>query len=101
MAKGSHSITADSVVEATTDQMSSELAGEAVILSLQNNNYYGLNEVGACIWSLVQQSPRSVQSICDALMQEFDVDRAQCEEEVISLLQQMRKHNLIEVAESE
>lgn len=42
----------DSIVAVTPEQVSSELSGEAVILSLKDGVYYGLNEVGA-----LQESP--------------------------------------------
>ena len=53
-------------VVAAKDQMSSELAGEAVILDMESGTYFGLNEVGARVWSLIQE-PRAVRDIQDAL----------------------------------
>ena len=48
-------ITTDSIVVASPDQVSSDLAGEIVMLNLASGTYYGLDEVGARIWNLVQQ----------------------------------------------
>src|ERR1700730_14483347 len=42
-------------VEAVPDQVSCDLAGEAVILNLKNGIYFGLDPVGARIWSLIQK----------------------------------------------
>lgn len=92
----SNIISPESVVTAAPDQISSDLAGEAVIMSLQDGAYYGLNEVGARIWSLLQQ-PRPVAAIRDALVAEYEIDPAQCEHEVVALLAALETVGLIEV----
>ena len=55
-------VTLDSVVTATRDQVSCDLAGEAAILHLRSGTYYGLNAIGARIWALLQQ-PTSVAHV--------------------------------------
>ena len=49
-----HTILGSSVIVTATDQVSADLAGEAVILNLESGVYYSLDEVGAYIWSLIQ-----------------------------------------------
>jgi hypothetical protein len=58
-----------SVISAVTHQVSCDLAGEVVILNLQDGVYYGLNTVGARIWSLLN-GPRSVEQIHAVLLEE-------------------------------
>ena len=55
-----------SVVVATKDQVSCDLAGEAAILNIKNGVYYGLDPVGARIWNLMQE-PRAVAEIQNAI----------------------------------
>jgi Coenzyme PQQ synthesis protein D (PqqD) len=83
-------------VVATSDQVSSDLAGEVVILGLSSGVYYGLNEVGASIWNLIQQS-RTIQEIQDALLQEYDVEASQLKQDIFSLLSELSAVGLIEV----
>ncbi len=45
---------------------------EAVLLDLDAGQYYGLNAVGYRIWDLLSEDC-AVASICDALLQEFEV----------------------------
>jgi hypothetical protein len=85
-----------SVVVASRDQVSCDLAGEAVILGLRAGVYYGLDPVGARIWSLLQ-APRGVQAIRDALLAEYDVEPEHCEEDLLALLGQLAAEGLIEV----
>jgi hypothetical protein len=76
--------------------VSADLEGEAVVLNLESGTYYGLNEVGARIWQLVQE-PRSIASICLVLVDEFDVSQEECERDVLAILNEMQAQALIEV----
>ena len=93
------SITTTSVVVAVKDQVSADLAGEAVILSLRNNMYYGLNPVGARIWALLG-TPVQVADICEKIVQEYDVDVDRCERDVLSVLGQLAGRGLIEIGDA-
>jgi Coenzyme PQQ synthesis protein D (PqqD) len=89
-------LSASSTVVAISDQVSSDLVGEAVILSLRSGIYYGLNEVGASIWNLIQQ-PKTIKEIHEALLQEYDVEASQCEQDILTLLTELSEVGLIEV----
>jgi PqqD family protein of HPr-rel-A system len=89
-------LTAATVVVASGDQLASELGGEAVVLDLASGTYYGLNETGARIWSLLE-SPITVGDVCRHLRQEFDVGADECEQAVVQLLQQLVTAGLVEV----
>ena len=54
----SQTISDRSVVVATKDQVSCDLAGEAAILNIKSGVYYGLDPVGARIWTLMQEPRR-------------------------------------------
>ena len=89
-------ISISSFVVAAQDQVSCELAGEAVILNLKNDVYYGLDPIGARIWDLIQ-TPRSVAEVRDALLTEYDVEATRCEQDLFALLEQMVAQELIEI----
>jgi hypothetical protein len=91
-----HPVSIDSVVTAEREQLSSNLAGEAVILDLKAGVYYGLNAVGARIWSLLQR-PRPVHEIRYALLQEYEAGSAQCEADLLAALGDMAAAGLIRV----
>ena len=92
-------ISIDSTVAATTEQVSCELSGEAVILNLKDSVYYGLNEVGAVVWSLIQQ-PRRVAEVRDAVVAEYAVEPEVCERDVIGLLERLAERGLVEVVDA-
>jgi hypothetical protein len=85
-----------SIVVAAKEQVSCELGGEAAILSLANGVYYGLDLIGAQVWTLLQQ-PRRVEEIRDAVLQEYEVEPARCQSDLLTLLERLRAEGLIEV----
>jgi Coenzyme PQQ synthesis protein D (PqqD) len=87
-----------SVVAAVPDHVSSKLGEEAVILHVTKGVYYGLNEVGATVWNLIQE-PRSVGELCDEIIGDFDIDRDTCEREVTALLERLLAEGLIQVSD--
>ena len=89
-------ITPESVVVAARDQVSAEVEGEAVILSLADEVYYGLDPVGARIWALLRE-PRTVAEVRDALVAEYEVDAGTAERDLVELLTEMAARRLVEV----
>jgi hypothetical protein len=86
----------DSIVRVANEQVSCDLAGEVVILSLQSGQYFGLNEVGARVWTLIQE-PKTVDAVLEVVLKEYDVPLDQLERDIFTLLEQMVTNNLIEV----
>jgi hypothetical protein len=82
------------------DRPTSDLAGEAVILDLRSGVYYGLNEVGARIWHLVQH-PQTLQSIQHTILEEYDVDSEACTQDISHLLQDLQAAGLVEMGHHE
>ena len=89
-------LTPSSIVVATSDQLSSELAGETVILHMGAGAYFGLDNVGTRVWALLKQ-PRPVTEICRELLSEYDVEPERCRQAVLALLGEMLEAGLIEV----
>jgi hypothetical protein len=85
-----------SIVNAAPEQVSCPLGDEAAILNLKNTVYYGLNPVGARVWTLLQQ-PRSISELRDTLLDEYDVDAGRCESDLLELLEKMKSEGLIQV----
>ena len=76
--------------------MSCTLAGEVVILSIDKGTYYGLNEVGARVWDLIQE-PRTITQLRDILVSEYEVDTTRCQQELELLIEQLEVKQLVEV----
>jgi hypothetical protein len=92
-------LSANTIVVASTEQVSCAVGEESVILGLQNSVYYGVNPVGASIWKLLQRQ-RSVAELRDAVLEEYDVEKESCERDLLDLLEKMQAEGLIEVVAS-
>jgi len=86
----------NSIIVATSEQVSCPLGEESCILNLKNSSYYGLDPVGACVWNLLRE-PRTVGDLRNALLDEYEVEAESCERNLLDLLENMRAEGLIEV----
>lgn len=73
-----------------------DVAGEAVLLNLNNEHYYGLDEVGARFLTVLVSSA-SIQAAIDALLAEYDIDRVTLERDMLDLLGKLAEQGLIEI----
>ena len=78
------------------DWLAAKVGDELVMMSAAKGNYIGLSKVGARIWELIE-TPRTIESLCDALIAEYDVDPATCRTEVDSFLTTLGQHNAIRI----
>ena len=90
------SLSRQSVVTVTKDQVSCDLGVEAAILNMKNGIYYGLDPVGAQVWKLLQ-TPRKIADIQQVLLQEYDVEPERCQRDLLALLEDLLGAGLIEV----
>lgn len=72
-----------------------ELDGEAVLLATGSGKYFGLNEVGTRMWTLLRQHGE-VESACRALLQEYDVPEARLREDLVHFVDTLAIRGLIE-----
>ena len=84
------------IIRRNSELLEAEVEGELIGLHVDNGTCYGFNATATRIWSLIEQ-PKSLDEICSALTQEFDVDRASCQQEVTTLLSELQAEGLIEV----
>ncbi|MPR32606.1 PqqD family protein [Salmonirosea aquatica] len=79
----------------STAQVSSNMADEVVILNHDKGMYYGLSEVGALVWSALESGPKSFDELCELVMNEYEVDRVNCEEDIAALLDELLREKLV------
>jgi hypothetical protein len=73
-----------------------ELDGESVLLNLNSECYFGLDEVGTRMWTLLTAS-ESVQAAYEKLATEYDVDAEQLRQDLDSLIEKLVDQGLLEV----
>jgi hypothetical protein len=86
----------DAVVARTDESLSTTLDGEAVLLQPEGGMYYGMNEVGTLLWERLEE-PATVGDLRDALLSEFDVDRAVADRDLQRFLADVEAAGLVEI----
>lgn len=82
------------VVVQSSDLLDCELDEDLVLMSIENNAYFGMNGIGKRIW-WAMTTPVSVQSLCEQLQQQFEVEPLTCQKEVINYLNTLLVEGLI------
>lgn len=74
--------------------ISRTIGGETVILDLESGTYFGLDPVGARIWQLLEGG-KSLGEACDAMIEEYDVERDELERDALALAAELVDKKLI------
>ncbi|SHR98885.1 SynChlorMet cassette protein ScmD [Mycobacteroides abscessus subsp. abscessus] len=74
----------------------SDMDGEKVMLSVKNGKYYNLGEIGGSIWELLD-STVEVNDLVQKLMEEFHVERDECETQTTHFLNHLLQEGLVEL----
>lgn len=75
------------------DQVSADLSGETVILSMRDGVYYGLDEVGTFVWrQLVDPTPFG--TLVASVVAHFEVEEPRATHDLSSLVRDLEAHGL-------
>ncbi|USK31655.1 lasso peptide biosynthesis PqqD family chaperone [Bacillus sp. F19] len=74
----------------------SDMNGEKVMLSISNGKYYNLGEMGGVIWDLIE-SPINFNQLIESLLSQYQVEREECQKQVLSFLESLNKEKLIKL----
>ena len=85
-------------VQVLPDVLSQEVSGETVLLDLNNENYFGLNEVGTRIWQLLQEQ-NNLEKIYDIMLDEYEVDTKRLRKDFDDIIKQLVDTGLITIKE--
>ncbi len=86
---------ADVVVQGK-ESIVSDMNGDMVMLNIHTGKYYNLGTIGGEIWNAIG-TPTVVSELIHRLECEYDVEQAECEEQVLSYLHQLLSEGLIEL----
>ncbi|WP_338449855.1 lasso peptide biosynthesis PqqD family chaperone [Niallia oryzisoli] len=74
----------------------SNMGEEKVMLSVESGKYYNFGDVGGNIWDLMAESI-TINQLVISLINIYDVEKAECEQQVFSFLEQLLEEKLIEL----
>jgi len=85
------------VVHLSSDALFQEIGGEGVILDLATSTYFGLDEVGARCWQLLEENP-NLEFVCKTILDEYEVEPQQLEKDIKDLVSQLVDSGLATLA---
>ncbi len=72
-----------------------EVGGEAVLLDLASESYFGLNDVGTRIWQLLQEDGSDLRRVHQRMLEEYDVEPARLEADLLQHLAELAAAGLV------
>jgi len=97
--KKDKTISNNALLKAAPKTLSRNLEGEEVLLNLDSGIYFGLDKVGTSIWQYLKRGA-SIPSLCETLLEEYDVPRETAERDILNLVKNLRKNGLIQIEEN-
>jgi len=76
------------------DVLAAHLAGEAVLLNLEDKSYYRLNETAALIWAALERG-ETRDAILEILSKEYEGDTTQIARELDQVIDEFKSRNLV------
>jgi hypothetical protein len=83
----------------SADVISQEVSGETVLLDLESENYFGLDEVGTRIWQLIKET-NDLNTIYNTLLSEYEVPAERLQQDLTTLLTEIEGLGLIVLEEA-
>ncbi len=73
-----------------------EVDGEMVLLDMNSENYFGLDEVGTAIWQAMQEK-ETLKEVFEVLLEQYEVEPEVLEKDLLSFVEKLVESGLVEV----
>jgi len=77
-----------------------DLQGELLLLNTTTGVCVSLDPMGSRMWQLIQEQ-HALHKVLDALLHEYEVTEAQCEQDLLSYVAQMLEDGFVETVAEE
>ena len=78
--------------------LASPIGEELALLNTRSNIYFTMDQLGKCVWELLQK-PQELTDIISEIAEQYRVAMEAVERDVISFVSDLHAHGLIEVVE--
>lgn len=86
-------------VRVPDDVLISNLQEESVILNLGSERYFGLDDVGTRVLSVLSASD-SIEAAYKSLLEEYEVEAVTLRQDLLSLVEELAAHGLVTIEHS-
>ncbi|NOR55616.1 MAG: PqqD family peptide modification chaperone [Sulfurovum sp.] len=73
-----------------------EVDGEMVLLDMESENYFGLDEVGTSIWQAMQDDA-DLDKVFAALLEQYEVPEAVLKSDLLNFVDRLQESGLVQV----
>jgi len=73
-----------------------EVAGNAALLNLDSESYFGLDDVGTRMWQAMEQA-ETIGAAARVLAEEYDAPIEEIERDIVKLAVDLRGHGLLSI----
>ncbi len=91
-------ITKNSIICRSTEVVFNKLDEEIMMMSIENSEYYGLDNIGSRVWEILA-NPSTFSQIIEILMKEFEVTEENCFADVKEFLKSLDEKKLITISQ--
>ena len=74
--------------------ISNQIDGETVIMRIEENDYFQLDETGTYIWNIIDK-PISVIEISDKIIEHFGISREQSENDMLNFINELSRKKIV------
>jgi len=99
MGKINNYISENLTIKRSNDILFQDIQDEIIILNMNNENYLGLDKVGARFWNILLNTS-SVKHAYDQILDEFDVESGTLEKDLNDFLSELQKNGLVSIKSS-
>lgn len=89
-------MTLETRVSVPKEVLCRDLGTEAVLLELQSGQYYGLDETGLRMWSLLQHHGQ-VGSVFRVLLDEYDAEQEELRSDLMAFVDLLHTRKLLDI----
>ena len=75
-----------------------ELEGESVLLNIETETYFGLDDVGTRMWNALVDAD-SIQTAYETLLEEYDVGAQTLKKDLADIIARLQEKGLVQIAD--
>ena len=75
-----------------------EVDGEMVLLDMESENYFGLDEVGTAIWQAMQEK-ENLKEVLEVLLEQYEVEEEMLKKDLFDFVGKLVESGLVKVEE--
>ena len=87
------------IISRNPDVAYAQIDNDLVMMGPKDDLFYGINPTGTVIWSLLEFNSLPFSTICESILQNYDVTETVCIEDTAQFIQAMIDQNMLVVLE--